>query len=276
MKRRRVRKILLVVVVGLLLAALLCFYFPQQVLTVDSGTVKAEVMVVLGGGGTERTGRAAELFKAGAAPLVICSGIGDADSNAASLTNSGVPMAAILLEPKSSTTRENAQYTIALLRERHLKSAIIVTTWYHSRRALATFEHYAPDLKFYSRPVYLGYLQNTKTETLKSDVLKRETLEGETPRSEMRKAEIQKGSESNSHQQPLTPSPSPIAGRGWHRTRPGRGGEAAHGAEGGMENGARLCRFRICEAAGLLVALWRVAAVRKSRKQKAKSGNWVC
>ena len=78
--------------------------------------------------------------------------MGDDLANEACLTNSGVPITAILLEPKSRTTRENAKFTIALLRARHLKSAIIVTSWYHSRRALHCFEHYAPDLRFYSRP----------------------------------------------------------------------------------------------------------------------------
>jgi hypothetical protein len=37
------------------------------------------------------------------------------------------------------------------------KRVIIVTSWYHSRRALHTFQHYAPDIQFYSRPAYFGY-----------------------------------------------------------------------------------------------------------------------
>jgi hypothetical protein len=42
--------------------------FPQQVLCVDSGIVQADALVVLGGGSYERPIRAAELFRAGAAP----------------------------------------------------------------------------------------------------------------------------------------------------------------------------------------------------------------
>jgi uncharacterized SAM-binding protein YcdF (DUF218 family) len=140
-----------------LLAACGCYFFPRQILTVDSGPVKADVLVVLGGGSTERPQRAAELFKSSEAPLIVCTGFGDAGDNQACLTNSGVPPAAILLESKSRTTQENAQFTIVMLHARHLKSAIIVTSWYHSRRALACFEHYAPDIKFYSRPSYVGY-----------------------------------------------------------------------------------------------------------------------
>jgi uncharacterized SAM-binding protein YcdF (DUF218 family) len=141
--------------------ALAAWLFPQQILTLDSGEVKADVLVVLGGGGRERPERAAELFKAGKAPLIICTGIGDADSNEMYLTNTGVPARDILLEPNSLTTQENAKFTIGILHSRHLKSAIIVTTWYHSRRALHCFEHYAPDIQFYSRPSYFGY---SKTE----------------------------------------------------------------------------------------------------------------
>ena len=102
--RRIVLKILLGLFSGLLLAALGCLFFPQQVLTVDSGVVTADVMVVLGGGSLERAERAAELFKAGEAPRIICSGLGDAEVNAAYLTNSGVPATGIMLEPKSHAT----------------------------------------------------------------------------------------------------------------------------------------------------------------------------
>jgi uncharacterized SAM-binding protein YcdF (DUF218 family) len=169
--RRSVLKILLASSLALLVAALAAYYFPQEVLTLDSGAVKAEAMVVLGGGTLERPQRATELFKAGEAPLIICSGLGDAESNAACLTNSGVPVAAILLEPKSHTTQENAKFSIAMLRALGIHRVIIVTTWYHSRRALMCFEHYAPDITFYSRPSYFGYPAQTKAETLKSETL---------------------------------------------------------------------------------------------------------
>jgi uncharacterized SAM-binding protein YcdF (DUF218 family) len=140
----------------LLLPAVAAMVFPQPFLCVDSGPVKADVIVVLGGGSHERPARAAELFKEHAAPRIIISGWGDSDINRRLLMAAGVPASAIELENQSRTTRENAQFTIKLLREEKVTRVIIVTSWYHSRRALACFRHYAPELKFYSRPSYFA------------------------------------------------------------------------------------------------------------------------
>lgn len=155
MRRRKVLGIL----IGLLLVAaglgLGAWLFPRQLLTVDSGPVKAGALVVLSGAGLERPERAVELFQQGEAPLVICSGRGDTSAYEACLIKSGVPAGDILLESQSRTTRESAKLAIAMLNARQIKSAIIVTSWYHSRRALRCFEHYAPSIKFYSRPAAL-------------------------------------------------------------------------------------------------------------------------
>lgn len=126
-------------------------------LTVDSGPVKADVLVVLGGGSFERPQRAIELFNAGEAPRIICSGIGDCTSNKERIVNSGVRTELIQTECESLTTKENAEFTIKLLRAQGVKRAIIVTTWYHSRRAVKCFRHYGPEIQFYSRPSYFGY-----------------------------------------------------------------------------------------------------------------------
>lgn len=155
-KLRRRLIVALALLATLLIGASVLWLFPQQVLTVDSGPGKADVIVVLGGGLTERPKRAAELFEAGEAPLVLCSGLGDCESNRRLLEQGGVPRTAIQLECESKNTSENARFTIKLLRESGTKRVIIVTSWYHSRRALNCFEHYAPDLTFYSRPSYFA------------------------------------------------------------------------------------------------------------------------
>ncbi len=137
----------------------IAYYYPEKILCVDSGKVTADVIVVLGGGLHERPERAAELFKQQAAPRIIITGAGDDQINRLILRQQGVPASAIQVENKSTTTRENALFTIKLLRAQNLHSAILVTSWYHSRRALKTFEHYAPDITFYSRPSYYAFEQ---------------------------------------------------------------------------------------------------------------------
>jgi len=155
--KKRIRRIVVIAFVLLLLLAAIALAFPQKVLCVDSGPVQADVMVVLGGGAAERPERAAELFKQHAAPRIIVSGKGDSGINRQLLTEDGVPAKVIELERQSRTTRENAEFTIKLLRHEKAERVILVTSWYHSRRALASFRHYAPEIKFYSRPSYVGY-----------------------------------------------------------------------------------------------------------------------
>lgn len=159
----------------LVLLAALAWFFPQRVLTVDSGPAKADVLVVPGGT-PDRAGRAAVLFKEGEAPKVLVTGIGDDVANEHILEKDGVPAAEITLEGKSRTTRENAEFSIPLLRAMGAKRVIIVTSWYHSRRALHCFEHYAPDIQFYSRPSYYGYMGENPLEN--AEKLKTEKLKG--------------------------------------------------------------------------------------------------
>jgi uncharacterized SAM-binding protein YcdF (DUF218 family) len=147
----------------MLLAALVAaaaYFYPEKFLCVDSGRVSADMIVVLGGGSHERPERAAELFKAHAAPRILISGAGDDGINRQALISNGVPASAIQIEEKSMTTRENAEFSIKMLRAENVRSAILVTSWYHSRRALKTFEHYAPEIKFYSRPSYFAFARD--------------------------------------------------------------------------------------------------------------------
>jgi uncharacterized SAM-binding protein YcdF (DUF218 family) len=156
-KRHRVIGLAILAATLLVLAGGIVYFFPQQILTIDSGPVKADVLVVLGGAPLERPARAAELFKQGEAPRILVSGLGDDVQEEHILETNGVPAAVVFLEGKSRTTRENAEFSIPLLRAMGAKHVILVTSWYHSRRALCCFEHYAPDLQFYSRPSYFGY-----------------------------------------------------------------------------------------------------------------------
>ncbi len=138
--------------------AVLAYYNPEKFICVDSGkNISADVIVILGGGSHERPLRAAELFKQHAAPRIIITGEGDDEINRELLIANGVPASVIEIENKSTTTQENAKFTIKLLRAEKIRSGILVTSWYHSRRALKTFAHYAPEIEFYSRPSYFAY-----------------------------------------------------------------------------------------------------------------------
>ena len=142
---------------SLILSTFAALLFPQKLLTLDNGPVKADVLVVLGGGMNERPERAAELFKEGVAPKVLVSGRGDCEANAQCLVKNGVPEGAIISEDNSASTLENAKFSVPILRQLGARRVIIVTSWYHSRRALACFRHFAPEIIFYSRPTYFGY-----------------------------------------------------------------------------------------------------------------------
>jgi len=153
-------KISLALLAFFLLLAVVAILFPQWFLCVDSGPVKGDVIVVLGGGSHERPERAAELFRNRIAPRIVVSGLGDCTINRRFLIGDGVPAGAIEMENQSRTTKENAQFVIQWLRKSNsppAKRVIVVTSWYHSRRALACFRHYAPDIQFYSRPSYFAY-----------------------------------------------------------------------------------------------------------------------
>jgi uncharacterized SAM-binding protein YcdF (DUF218 family) len=173
-KRKWILKILLALVVLFLALGAVAFFLPQKLLCVDSGPVSGDAIIVLGGGLGERPARAAELFKEHEASRIIVSGFGDCEINRRILLKAGVPADAIQLEGNSRTTRENAELTIRLLRAGNARHVILVTSWYHSRRALACFEHFAPDIQFYSRPSYFAV---ARADWLHRDIERRVYLE---------------------------------------------------------------------------------------------------
>ena len=100
---------------------------------------KADCILALGSHDLRVAERAAELYLAGWAPVVIFSGgLGnftqdmwtepEADQFARIAIQMGVPAEAILIENKSTNTGENIQFTQQLLAERHLhpESFIVV------------------------------------------------------------------------------------------------------------------------------------------------------
>ena len=59
-------------------------------------------------------------------------------------------------ESQSRSTYENAVLTKKALEASHPRSVMLVTSWFHSRRALAVFRDVWPEVTFGVHPVYAG------------------------------------------------------------------------------------------------------------------------
>ena len=99
--------------------------------------------------GADRIRKAAQLYHAGLAQVVIVSGgnqpwspfeDSEADSVKTLLLEYGLPAAAIYLEKDSRNTRENAFFTIELIEELDCGVPLLVTSAAHMKRAAGAFE----------------------------------------------------------------------------------------------------------------------------------------
>ncbi|BAF59279.1 MAG: YdcF family protein [Pelotomaculum sp.] len=98
-------------------------------------------MIIALGGDSERELYAAELYRRGLAPRIIMSGCGSAAKQMAmKAAAAGVGEQDIIVENKSGSTYQNALYTKDIVLSRGFKSAIVVTSPYHMRRARLVFE----------------------------------------------------------------------------------------------------------------------------------------
>src|SRR6185437_10459810 len=90
-----------------------------------------------------RVERGVALLRRGAAPLLVLSGGGAPLSEAAAMRElalrEGVGEAALLLEPRSRNTFENARETARLLQDRGLGRVVLVSDRYHLPRARLLF-----------------------------------------------------------------------------------------------------------------------------------------
>jgi uncharacterized SAM-binding protein YcdF (DUF218 family) len=120
---------------------------------------KSDVILVLGSHDTRVAERGADVFLEGWAPLIVFSGnLGaltsdlwtrpEAEIFAEVAEKKGVPRDHMLLEPRSTNTGENVDFSRALLAERGVdpKTAIAVQKPYMERRTLATFQKRWPEL----------------------------------------------------------------------------------------------------------------------------------
>ena len=124
----------------------------NSLLMVRTPLARADVIVVLGGDGPPRAAKAADLYRAGLAGAVLISGGGDCDGIRDIMASKGVPMGVMTLECESRTTWENATLSAPILAGRHIRRAILVTSWFHTRRALACMRAAAPNIEWMSSP----------------------------------------------------------------------------------------------------------------------------
>ena len=111
-----------------------------------------------GGGYQERVREAVELYQAGFAPLMIFSSgyefaFREAEVMRSLAMSQGVPASAIVLETRASSTYENVVFVYELLEEHESNTILLVSSPYHMRRALLTWEAQAPDVEVISTPV---------------------------------------------------------------------------------------------------------------------------
>src|SRR2546428_2893091 len=108
---------------------------------------KADAIVAISGDTGARANTAIALWKQGYAPLLIFSGgsqdpesVASAELMKRTAVAAGVPASAIAVEGSSATTEENAARVAEVMRSRGIRSAILVTSPYHQRRAAILFE----------------------------------------------------------------------------------------------------------------------------------------
>jgi uncharacterized SAM-binding protein YcdF (DUF218 family) len=103
------------------------------------------IVVLSGGHGDERVRQAAALYRRRLAPLVVLSGavevggITVADLMRLQASRHGIPQSALLLETKSTSTRESALFVRPLLERRGIRRAIVVTSSFHTKRSRYIF-----------------------------------------------------------------------------------------------------------------------------------------
>lgn len=126
----------------------------------EDSMIQTDVVIALAGDPRcLRERQAVELYRHGLARKVVVSGIplswgrhtGDAARQY--VLSLDIPEDNILVLRNSWNTRREAIDLAQLMHSHGWTSALIVTSPFHSRRALYTFRRFAADLVFYSRPV---------------------------------------------------------------------------------------------------------------------------
>jgi len=110
---------------------------------------KAEAIVVLAGGGPERLCHGIELYKRGLAPAIYYTGDKPIETRSDFMDSEqalnfalryGMPKEKIKFLPSTSTF-EDGKSIATLVKIQKIRSVILVTSWYHTRRAANVLRH---------------------------------------------------------------------------------------------------------------------------------------
>ncbi len=102
----------------------------------------ADFLVMLGGG-SERADKVVALYQEGYAPYVICSGgHPTVDDDLNTLKKGGIPVGKIIINDHATSTWDEAQQVMRILQMKKARSALIVTSAWHTRRAQATYQKF--------------------------------------------------------------------------------------------------------------------------------------
>ncbi|MDH6373276.1 uncharacterized SAM-binding protein YcdF (DUF218 family) [Paenibacillus sp. PastF-3] len=103
----------------------------------------SDAIIVLSGG-QGRVEKAAELYKAGYAPYIILSNAKEITSRSGDMLqtalNLGIPQDAIYTENAAESTYQNAEFTLPIMKEHDLQSAIVVSSDFHMRRVKLLYD----------------------------------------------------------------------------------------------------------------------------------------
>jgi uncharacterized SAM-binding protein YcdF (DUF218 family) len=120
----------------------------RALLVIESPIRPVDAIVVLGGESQARPVVAAKLYREGVASRVFVIGTGDHETNRRALLKGGVPEDRITMEKQSRSTLENADFARPLLEAGGVRRVLLVTSSFHARRALATFQQRIPGIEF--------------------------------------------------------------------------------------------------------------------------------
>jgi len=159
MKHKRLYISISIILVLLLVVAITHRLWLEAIakfLIVEDQLSQADVIVILGGGGPERVRHGVKLYQSGYGTRIIATGMEQklpgltttwpqlARQEAVSL---GVPEDAIILEERPTSTYEDAKYVKQDMLDGGLRSAIVVSSPPHMRRARMTFRKVFSDQK---------------------------------------------------------------------------------------------------------------------------------